>query len=67
MPATCFWTRNIKIDPVWPRSVDQEVGTYKGDLIIKEPNTAEASLKIPEDIKEGETIHIFYHLSFDLT
>ncbi|HET8737673.1 MAG TPA: nucleoside hydrolase-like domain-containing protein [Pricia sp.] len=44
----------------WPY---QEVGTYKGDLVIKELNTAEASLKIPEDIKEGETIHIILEVA----
>lgn len=35
-----------------------EAGTYTGDVVIGEPTNVRTSVKVPSDVKSGDTIHI---------
>ena len=40
-----------------------EVGTYKASVTLENVDSANASFKMPDDIKKGETIHIILEVS----
>ncbi len=41
----------------------EEVGTYKGKVTIDNADKAKASLTMPKDIKQGETVHIILEVT----
>lgn len=41
----------------------EEVGTYTGKIAIKNVNRVKASFILPNDIKQGETIHLILEVS----
>ncbi len=43
----------------------KEVGTYKGDLLLSNSDSDNASLKVPGDIRKGETVHIIFAVTDD--
>ncbi len=43
----------------------KEVGTYGGAILINQANSAKASLKVPDNAKKGDTIHIILEVTDD--
>lgn len=43
----------------------KEVGTYGGPILIDQENSAEASLKVPDSAKKGDTIHVILEVIDD--
>jgi hypothetical protein len=43
----------------------EEVGTYKGKVLIKNADSKNAQFTLPKDIKKGETLHIILEVTDD--